>query len=68
MPCLIGAFRDSRYDVIFGHVQITGCQYSGQHNGHMYGMHVPMHNFLPKIVICDACNWQPHTVETSSVI
>ena len=27
----MGAFRDSRYDVIFAHAQITGRQCSGQY-------------------------------------
>ena len=38
----IGAFRDSCYEVIIAHAQITGCQYSGQHNGHIYGMQVKL--------------------------
>ena len=43
----IGGFRDSRYDVISAHAQITGRQYSGQHNGHMYGMHVNVVEIMP---------------------
>ena len=43
----IGSFRDSRYDVIFAHAQITGRQCSGQHNGRMYGMHANLVEIMP---------------------
>ena len=44
---VIGAFRDSRYDVIFAHAQITGRQCSGQHNGRIYGMHANLVEIMP---------------------
>ena len=50
----MGAFRDSRYDVIFAHAQITGRQCSGQYNGRIYGMHVNVVPFC-KFIAVDVC-------------